>query len=141
MVSKPSMESDTNIEKPEPASGNKRVQKAARSQRQGPRRSILFSRLTRVIFLSHLFGLVILIIGAMTLNQYSQGLIKARIDNLRSQALLVTSVMGDTASGDDANAQLDVDRARQIIRGLDLPDEGRIRLHDTGSNLCLTAMI
>ena len=137
MVSKPSMESDTNIEKPEPASGNKRVQKAARSQRQGPRRSILFSRLTRVIFLSHLFGLVILIIGAMTLNQYSQGLIKARIDNLRSQALLVTSVMGDTASGDDANAQLDVDRARQIIRGLDLPDEWRIRLHDTGSNLLL----
>lgn len=137
MVSKHSMESDTNIEKRKNRSQGGRKQQSLNDNRRGPRRSILFSRLTRVIFLSHLFGLVILIVGAMTLNQYSQGLIKARIDNLRSQALLVTSVMGDTASGSDVNARLDLDRARQIIQGLDLPVEWRIRLHDTGSNLLI----
>jgi len=115
MVSKLSMESDTNTEKSE----RRRVRK---DRRRTSRRSIVFSRLTRVIFLSHLFGLVILIVGAMTLNQYSQGLIKARIENLKSQALLVTSVMGDTATGSG---------------GLDLPNEWRIRLHDTGQNLLL----
>ncbi len=136
MVSKPSMESDTNIEKPEPSI--RKTRRRNRSNRRvGPRRSILFSRLTRVIFLSHLFGLAILMVGALTLNQYSQGLIKARIDNLRSQALLLTSVMGDTATGNAANARLDVDRARQIIQGLNLPDEWRVRLHDTGQNLLI----
>ncbi len=130
MVSKLSMESDTNTEKSE----RRRVRK---DRRRTSRRSIVFSRLTRVIFLSHLFGLVILIVGAMTLNQYSQGLIKARIENLKSQALLVTSVMGDTATGSGVDARLDIDRSRQIIQGLDLPNEWRIRLHDTGQNLLL----
>jgi len=136
MVSKRSMESDTNIEKPERSirQDKKRVKN---DRRTGPRRSILFSRLTRVIFLSHLFGLAILMVGALTLNQYSQGLIKARTENLKSQALLVTSIMGDTATGSDADARLDVERAGQILRGLNLPEEWRIRLHDTGQNLIL----
>ena len=136
MVSKPSMESDTNIEKPE-RSIRQDKKRTRNDRRSGPRRSILFSRLTRVIFLSHLFGLAILMVGALTLNQYSQGLIKARTENLKSQALLVTSIMGDTATGNDANARLDVDRARQIIQGLNLPEEWRLRLHDTGQNLIL----
>lgn len=106
-----------------------------KEKRQGPRRSVVFSRLTRVIFLSHLFGLVILTIGSLTLNQYSKGLIEARIENLKSQALLVTSIMGDTATGFGVNAQLDVERSREILKRLDLPDEWRIRLHDTGQNL------
>lgn len=130
------MESDTNIEKPE-RSIRKEHKRANAGRHIGPRRSILFSRLTRVIFLSHLFGLAILMVGALTLNQYSQGLIKARTENLTSQALLVTSIMGDTATGSGVNASLDVDRARQIIRGLNLPDEWRLRLHDTGQNLVL----
>ncbi len=128
MVSKHSMESDTNIAKPK----KRRVQK---ERRQGPRRSILFSRLTRVIFLSHLFGLVILMLGSLTLNQYTVGLIEARIENLKSQAQLVTSIMADTATGIGADAQLDLDRSREIIGRLDLPPGWRLRLHDTGQNL------
>ncbi len=126
MVSKPSMESDTNTAKP-----NRRD----KDRRQGVRRSILFSRLTRVIFLSHLFGLVILMVGSLTLNQYTKGLIEDRIENLKSQALLVTSIMADTATGYGADAQLDEDRATQIIKRLDLPPGWRVRLHDTGHNL------
>ncbi len=128
MVSKPSMESDTNTEK------RNRFKK---DRRNGARRSILFSRLTRVIFLSHLFGLVILTIGSLTLNRYTQGLIEARTENLKSQALLVTSIMADTATGYGSNAKLDLDRAKEIIARLDLPTDWRLRLHDTGQNLII----
>jgi len=137
MVSKRSMESDTNIAKPDRRKGKDRrsISYSRRQRQPGQQRSILFSRLTRVIFLSHLFGLVILMVGSLTLNQYSKGLIEARIENLKSQALLVTSIMGDTATGFGTDAQLDVDRARTIIGRLDLPPEWRLRLHDTGQNL------
>ena len=128
MVSKHSMESDTNIAKP-------RIGRDGKERRQEPRRSILFSRLTRVIFLSHLFGLVILMLGSLTLNQYTAGLIEARIENLKSQAQLVTSIMADTATGIGADAQLDLDRSKEIIARLDLPRGWRLRLHDTGQNL------
>lgn len=137
------MESDINTERSERRSGDERrqsdvmqnVKGSVNERRHGPRRSVVFSRLTRVIFLSHLFGLVILMVGSLTLNQYSKGLIEARIENLKSQALLVTSIMGDTATGIGIDAQLDVDRARDIMSRLDLPPEWRIRLHDTGQNL------
>ncbi|NNE58607.1 MAG: histidine kinase [Hellea sp.] len=137
MVSKRSMESDTNIAKPDRRTGDERRSRSKVRRQQHPvqERSILFSRLTRVIFLSHLFGLVILMVGSLTLNQYSKGLIEARIENLKSQALLVTSIMGDTATGFGADAQLDIDKARIIIGRLDLPPEWRLRLHDTGQNL------
>ena len=127
MVSKHSMESDTNT--------GKRNFLSEKDRRKGPRRSILFSRLTRVIFLSHLFGLVILMLGSLTLNQYTAGLIEARIENLKSQAKLVTSIMADTATGYGSDAQLDIDRAKAIIARLDLPPGWRIRLHDTGQSL------
>ena len=129
MVSKPSMESDTNIERPR--------HKPIEERRLGPRRSILFSRLTRVIFLSHLFGLVILTIGSLTLNRYTEGLIEARISNIRSQALLVTSIMADTATGYGTDAQLDIDRAKQVVARLNLPKDWRLRVHDTGQNLII----
>ena len=143
MVLRLSMESDINTERSERRTGDERRQNdlmknikgPVKDRRDGPRRSVVFSRLTRVIFLSHLFGLVILMVGSLTLNQYSKGLIEARIENLKSQALLVTSIMGDTATGLGVNPQLDVDRAKDIMSRLDLPAEWRIRLHDTGQNL------
>jgi len=95
------------------------------------------TRLTRVIFLSHLFGLVILTIGSLTLNRYTQGLIEARTENIKSQALLVTSIMADTATGFGGDAKLDIDRAKQVVARLDLPNDWRLRLHDTGQNLII----
>ena len=64
-------------------------------RRSGARRFIAFSTLTRMIFLANLLGLIILIIGALTLNQFSRGLINAKIDNLSSQARLITNLLGD----------------------------------------------
>ena len=92
------------------------------------RKSVLFSRLARVIFMSHLIGLLILISGSLVLNQYTQELVQARINNLRSQANVITSILGDSATGFGSDAQLDIDQARLVLRRLELPKDWRVRL-------------
>jgi len=104
-------------------------------RRKGARRFIAFSTLTRMIFLANLFGLIILIIGALTLNQFSRGLIDAKTDNLSSQARLITNLLGDQASGLGTSAVLDEDAALRIMRRIEVPEKARIRLYDKSSNL------
>lgn len=130
------MESDTNTKKPNKArrSIRSREKKSNRNDR-GPQRSVIFSRLARVIFMSNLIGLVILISGSMALNQYTRELVNARIENLYSQAGLITSIMGDTATGFGQSAQLDVDKARNVLGRIDLPDGWRVRLHNVDRQL------
>ena len=114
---------------------NEPLFRIGRERRLGARRFIAFSTLTRMIFLANLFGLIILIIGALTLNQFSRGLIDAKIENLSSQARLITNLLGDQASGLGTSAVLDEDAALRIMRRLDVPDKARIRLYDKTSNL------
>lgn len=95
----------------------------------------MFSRLARMIFMSNLIGLVILIIGAVALNQYTAELVKARVENLRAQTSLITSVMADRTTGYGAAAQLDVIRAKQFINSVDLPPGWRLRLHGRSGEL------
>ncbi len=117
------MASGTNTKKPDRNSGPK-------LQDRRDRRPVLFSRLSRVIFLSHLIGLVILITGSLVFNQYTQELVKARINNLESQAAIISSILGDAASGNELNPKLDVDAAASILRRLELPPDWRVRLFD-----------
>jgi len=121
------MVSDINIEKPknrvssEPyssAGGRIKIQ----DRRRGPRRSLLTSRLTRNIFLSNLIGLLILVAGSLAMNRFQDGLIEAKVENLRSLASTITTVMGEDATGYGSAAQLDVDNARQILRGINVPE-------------------
>ena len=106
-----------------------------KERRRGVRRFIFFSALTRMIFLSNLLGLIILIIGALTLNQFSGGLIDAKIDNLRSQTTLIANLLGDQATGLGTVAILDENAARQIMRRIDVPDKARVRLYDKNGTL------
>ena len=69
------------------------------------------------------------------MNRFTSGLIDAKIDNLQSQAELITSVMGDTASGFGSAAALDVDNAKSVLRRMRLPDHWRVRLYDGSAQL------
>jgi len=102
---------------------------------KGARRPAMFSRLARFIFLSNIVGLLILVCGAMTLQRFSQGLIEAKIENLSSQAALITTIMGDTATGIGLAAELDVQNARDVLSRVNLPDRWRVRLHDKSGTL------
>ena len=106
-----------------------------RRPRRGVRRFIMFSTLTRMIFLANLLGLIILIAGALTLNQFSRGLIDAKIDNLHSQTRLIANLLGDQATGFGAMARLDENEARKIMARIDVPDKARIRLYDRNGTL------
>ena len=65
-----------------------------RNRRRGARRSLWTSRLTRNIFLSNLIGLIILVTGALAMNRFEVGLINAKVDNLKSLASTITTVIG-----------------------------------------------
>ncbi len=106
-----------------------------RNRRRGARRSFWTSRLTRVIFLSNLIGLIILVAGALAMNRFEAGLIDAKVDNLRSLASTITTVIGEQATGFGGTAVLDVDGARQVLRGVNVQEGWRVRLHNKSGEL------
>ena len=133
------MGSDINIEKSKAKVATRPVREEyathsgrvkIKNRRQGPRRSLLTSRLTRNIFLSNMIGLLILIVGALAMNRFQEGVIDTKLENLRSLASTITTVMGEDATGYGSAAVLDVDNAMQVLRGINVPDNWRVRLHD-----------
>lgn len=105
------------------------------NRRRGPRRSLWTSRLTRNIFLSNLIGLIILVTGALAMNRFEAGLINAKVDNIQSLASTITTVIGEQATGYGGTAQLDVDGARQVLRGVNVQEGWRVRLHNKSGEL------
>ena len=106
-----------------------------RNRRRGPRRSLWTSRLTRNIFLSNLIGLIILVTGALAMNRFEDGLINAKVDNIQSLASTITTVIGEQATGYGGTAELDIDGARQVLRGVNVQEGWRVRLHDKSGEL------
>jgi two-component system sensor histidine kinase ChvG len=89
------------------------------------------SRLGWLIVGLNLLGLVILIAGALILNQLRSGLIQARIDGLVTQGQLIANVLGGAATDDRPPAPaLDAGRAREILQLLFIPRSQRARLFD-----------
>ena len=130
------MASDINTKKPKPkVSKTPTGRVKIRDRRIGPRRSLLTSRLTRNIFFSNLIGLIILIGGALAMGRFESGLIDAKIENLQSLASTITTVMAEDATGFGSAAQLDVENARQVLRGVNVPERWRVRLHDRGGQI------
>lgn len=132
------MVSDTNIRKAEPAIQSKtdRTQSAQQPQQRKerrrftPRRFLFSSRLTQLILAANLIGLIILVSGALAMNRFEEGLIQGKIDNLQSLAATITTVMAEQATGFGLQSELDVDGAKQVLRGVNVPQGWRVRLHD-----------
>jgi len=129
------MASDINTEKPDKSVSAKAGRVKIRNRRAGPRRSLLTSRLTRFIFLANLIGLLILVSGSLAMNRFQDGLIEAKLENLQSLASTITTVMGDDATGFGSEAKLDVVNAKQVLRGVNVPDRWRVRLHDRSGQI------
>lgn len=110
---------------------NKAKNKGAKRRRK----SGFVSTLTNGIFLANLLGLLILLIGATTLNQFSTALIDAKTENLRSQTQLIANLIGDQATGFGAVGALDEEAARRIMRRMDVPPKVRVRLFNADGRL------
>jgi two-component system sensor histidine kinase ChvG len=97
----------------------------------GPGKGFLpSSRLGRLIIFLNMLGLVILIAGALILNQLRSGLIQARIDGLVTQGQLIASVIGGAATEGDPAPALNQQKAAAIMQLLFTPKSQRARLFD-----------
>ncbi|MGB6229232.1 MAG: stimulus-sensing domain-containing protein [Litorimonas sp.] len=100
-----------------------------------PRRFLLTSRLTQFILLSNLVGLFVLVAGALAMNRFEGSLVEGKVENIRSLAATITTVMGEQSTGIGQASELDVDSARQVLRAINVPDGWRVRLHDRGGQV------
>ncbi len=94
-----------------------------------------FSRLARLIITLNLLGLLILVSGALVLNELRRGLVNARLESLSLQGETIVKVMDQAATLGDPYPQLQADRAARIIEVLHFPSTQRVRLFDAQGNL------
>jgi two-component system sensor histidine kinase ChvG len=88
------------------------------------------SRLGRLIIVLNLLGLMVLIGGALVLNELSRGLINAKIDSLTTQGEFIANVLEQAATIGDPAPALDADRARKTLGFLFIPRSQRARVFD-----------
>ena len=93
------------------------------------------SRLGRLILGLNLLGLAILVIGALVLNEFSRGLVQARIDSLSTQAELISYVIVKAATTGDPEPAMDAEAAREILELLAIPRSEHARLYDMHGRL------
>lgn len=94
-----------------------------------------FSRLARLIVTLNLLGLLILVSGALVLNELRRGLVNARLESLTLQGETIVKVMDQAATLGEPYPQLQADRAARIIEVLHFPATQRVRLFDAQGNL------
>ena len=93
------------------------------------------SKLGQLILVLNLLGLVILIAGALILNEMRRGLVQARLDGLRTQGELIVDVLGQAATRGSPEPKLDADLAKQVLELLFIPKSQRARLFDAHGRL------
>jgi len=102
-----------------------------------PRRRRLVSPLIRPILAINLVALVLLGGGLLYLDDYRKGLIASEIENLKTQAVIVASAIGEGAIDSAAidPPQLQPDNSRQLLRRLVSAMETRARLFGVDGEL------
>ncbi|ESQ74307.1 stimulus-sensing domain-containing protein [Asticcacaulis sp. AC402] len=91
------------------------------------------SRLGRLIFGLNIIGLLVLVIGALVLNELRQGLITAQKESLTAQALQMSEVIAQAATTGVPEPSLDAHYASQLLARF-IPAEQRARLYDEQGN-------
>ena len=88
------------------------------------------SRLGGLILGLNLFGLLVLVVGALILNESRRGLIRAQIDALSTQNQLISYVIVKAAARGEPKPELDTVAASEILRFMEVPRTERARLFD-----------
>ncbi len=98
-------------------------------------RSLARSRIARLILASNLAGLMILIAGALFVNEIRAGLVQARTESLESQALTYESVLSLTATSGTPRPSLNEALSRALLKRLQVPLNTRVRLYSANMEL------
>jgi two-component system sensor histidine kinase ChvG len=78
---------------------------------------------------------VVLIVGALVLNEFRRGLIEARTDSLRTQGELIAKVIAIGATQGSPEPAMDSERAGELLQALFIPTSQRVRLFDRQGRL------
>ena len=97
--------------------------------------SLLGSRIARLIFASNLAGLIILIIGAMVLNEMRASFVVSKKQDLVGQAQLLSSLIADSATYGSPEPAIDETLAREALASLSLPETLRGKIYTIDSDL------
>ncbi len=102
-----------------------------------PRWRPLASRLTRRILAINLLAPVVLVAGLFYLDSYQQGLIRAELEGLGTQAEMVAAAIGEGAVVEEEHAalHLNVEMARHMVHRLAEPARLRLRLFELGGEM------
>ena len=93
------------------------------------------SRIARLIFASNLAGLIILIVGAMVLNEMRATFVVSKKTDLVGQAQLLSNLIGDEAAYGEPQPILDERLAKDVMASLSLPQSMRGKIYDLEGNL------
>jgi len=111
------------------------------------RRERRISPLTRKILAVNLLAPVLLVLGALYLDTYEQGLLRSELESLREQGEMIASAVAESSvSGDPANGtpeavdggygyRLLPEQARHMVRRLSAHSGRRVRLFDAAGAL------
>ncbi len=104
-----------------------------RNRQDRGRFSLLGSRIARLIFASNLAGLIILIIGAMVLNEMRASFVVSKKQDLVAQAQYLSNLIAGDATYGFPEPTMDETLARESLTSLSLPESlrGRIYTADT----------
>ncbi len=88
------------------------------------------SRLGRLILALNMLGLLILVGGALVLNEFRRGLLETRIESLTAQAELIADIIADVATAGEPTPGLELANAQLVMRDRYIPTGQRARLFD-----------
>lgn len=133
------MASATDTARAERRAASRQEAADAAAERPAPRRMrfkwLPGTRLGRLIIALNVLGLVILIGGALALNELRQGLVNARKDSLTTQGELMATIIDQAATVGEPTPAMDAAYASQILQILSNPKTQRARLFDAQGHL------
>lgn len=100
----------------------------------GRRRRVGGSRLGRLIVILNIVSLVVLVGGALVLNELRSGLFETRKQSLESQAHILAYYLGE-AGGEDPYSQLNLPYTVIVLQKTFIPEGERARVFDARGNL------
>ena len=98
-------------------------------------KGLIRSRIARLIFASNMAGLVVLIAGAMVLNEMRAGLVVSKKQDLVAQSQIFTNLLSEGATFGQPLPRMDQELARATIRSLALPISVRAQVRDRSGEI------
>lgn len=98
------------------------------------------SPLTVRIMAINAIALAMLLVGIVYLDEFRDSWIGRRVDNLTTQAEIISGAIGESATESSENSEIQIDQARQIVERLMGSSNTRARLFDLNGTLLVDSL-